>query len=103
MENFQRELWRVTQDEISEELFVVLESMDISALFQDARMRANMVKATFYATYAHARSLVGLPISTSLFYRGSCFEKRDGNIFGVTEEDLEPFDEGQDSSIEDIL
>lgn len=54
-----------------------------------------MVKATFLATYAHARSLVGLPIKTSLFYRGSTFELREGNIFGLKEEDLEPFEDGE--------
>ena len=93
MENFQRELWRVTQDEIREELEVVLGTIDMPSLFEDARKRANMIKETFFATYAHTRSLVGLPITTSLFYRGSCFEKREGNIFGLTEEDIEPFEE----------
>lgn len=77
--------------------------MDIDILFEEAHKRANMVKATFLATYAHARSILGLPIKTSFFYRGSCFEQREGNIFGVTEEDLEPFEEDADSSLEEIL
>jgi len=67
--------------------------MDVTSLFEDAKKRANMIKATFFATYAHAKSLVGLPMNTSLFYRGSCFEKRECNIFGLTKEDIEPFEE----------
>lgn len=45
-----------------------------------------------------------MPVHTSLIFRGTCFEQRQSNVFGLKEEDFEGFEyDLGDSSMENIL